>query len=384
MNLLQVLRKWFAKIPFRGDTYGPPVAVQKSFLEKLPSPQDDWERSYLQYRCQAFLKSYIWSIVLNCAAAVLLPIYWFRLRGTKPTVPKSSEAVLLFSGPCNIVPNSLWKEYGIVQVEDFQNHLYLNEEDRAYLRELRRRYPFSFYFRFKCMVKIAMYGDVISRYQPKAIICSEEYSFTSSLLTDYCRRHQIEHINFQHGVKMYFIRDAFFRFDRCYVWDRHSADILCSLWAKPEQFIIERPPSLCFSAQTSALERVDYTYYLQVPTPQEFETIIKNLKILQGRGARVAIRPHPLHIDVAKALYRDSVGFLLEDPHDVSIEQSLLRTDCAISLASAALIQAVYNDIPIVIDDVTIPGLYEDLDSRQYICLRSEHRRLSELLKGLK
>lgn len=383
MNSIQILKNCFAKIPFRGTAYGPSVVAQKSFLEKLPSPQDDWERSYLQYKCQTFLQSYIWSILLNCAAAVLFPIYWIRLCSVKLSDQQPCDAILLFSGPRNIVPRSLEEEFRILQIEDFQDHLYLDKEDQVYLRKLHRRYPFSFYFLLKCMLKIAMYRDVISRYQPKAIICSEEYSFTSSVLTDYCLRHQVEHINFQHGVKMYFIREAFFRFDRCYVWDQHSADILRSLRAAPGQFVTERPLSLCFSEQTTTLERVDYTYYLQIPTPQELETIIKNLTILQKRGGKIAVRPHPLHIDLVKSLYKDSSGLLLEDPREVSIEQSLLRTDCAIALSSAALIQAVYNNIPIVIDDITIPGLYDDLTARQYICMKKEHRRLSELLASL-
>lgn len=381
MNFLQVLKKCFTKIPLWKDLYGRPLAAQKAFLGKLAPPQDDWERSYLQYRCQAFLQRSIWTFLLNCAAAVLLPAYWLYLRHTKLPISQPCEAVLLFSGSRSLVPRSLEEEYNIVQVKDFQNHLQLNKDDLFYLRKLRRRYPFSFYFRFKCMVKIAMYSDIISRYHPKAVLCSEEYSFTSSLLTDYCRQRQTKHINFQHGVKMYFIREAFFHFDRCYVWDQHSADVMSALQAEPKQFIIELPPSLCFAGRTTDLERVDYTYYLQIPSRQELEMILRNLAILQKRGARVAIRPHPLHVELAKSLCKDSAGFLLENTHDISIEQSLLRTNCAIAASSAVLIQAAYNGIPVVIDDITIPGLYDDLKARQYICTEMAHRRLSELLR---
>ena len=146
MNSIQILKNCFAKIPFRGTAYGPSVVAQKLFLEKLPSPQDDWERSYLQYKCQTFLQSYIWSILLNCAAAVLFPIYWIRLCSVKLSGQQPCDAVLLFSGPRNIVPRSLEEEFRIFQIEDFQDHLYLDKEDQVYLRKLHRRYPFSFYF----------------------------------------------------------------------------------------------------------------------------------------------------------------------------------------------------------------------------------------------
>ena len=321
---------------------------------------------------------------MNCAAAVLLPVYHLYLHRKKPISPQPCGAALVFSGQRNIVPHSLEEKYSIIQIKDFQEHLQLNKDDFAYIRKLDRRYPFSFYFRFKCMVKIAMYSDVISRYSPKAIICSEEYSFTSSMLTDYCQQRQIEHINFQHGVKLYYIMDAFFRFDKCYVWDQFSMDLLSAMGADPEQFIIEIPPSLRFADQASNLERVDYTYYLQAPTPKQLEAIMKNLLILQKHGAKIAVRPHPMYINEVKSLYKGLSGFLLEDPRNVSIEQSLLRTNCAISLLSAALIQAAYNGIPIVIDDVTVPGLYDDLNSRQCTCLKMRHRRLSELLEVTK
>lgn len=380
MRLLQFLMRKFGKISLRNGFYGPALAIQREFLERLPSPKDDWERSYLQYRCQRFLQGGFWSFAANCAAALLLPVYWFSLRERNAPLSQSCGAALLFAGSSNIVPRSLWEEYDIVQMKDFQNHMRLDREDRVYLRALRRRYPFAFYFRFKCMVKVAMYSAAIARCHPEAIICSEEYSFTSSLLTDYCRRCHVKHINFQHGVKIIFIREAFFHFDQCYLWDQHSVDLMKLLHAEPGQFLIERPPCLCLKGMTTGLERVDYTYYLQVPSPMELERVMNSLTVLRDWGVKIAVRPHPLHIDMVKSLYQDSTGFLLEDPRDVPIEQSLLRTNCAISPSSAVLIQAAYNDIPIVIDDISIPGLYEDLCERKYVCAMMQHKKLSELL----
>lgn len=382
MNLLQILRRINEKVFYKINPVrkGSP-AVQEAFLERFPSPRDDWERSYFQYRCQAFLNGRILTFLMNCAAVVLLPVYHLYLRGKKPVSTQSCDAVMLASTPRDLIPQSLEEKYNITQIPDFQNHFQLSKDDAAYLRLLFRRYPFAFYFRFKCMVKVAMYSAAITRCQPKAIICSEEYSFTSSLLTDYCQRHHVKHINYQHGVKMIFIREAFFHFDQCYFWDQYSVDLMKLLHAEPGQFIVERPPSLSLEGMTTELERVDYTYYLQVPTPAELERIKNSLTVLRARGAKIAVRPHPLHIDMVKSLYQDSSGFLLEDPREVPIKQSLLRTNCAISPSSAVLIQAAYNDIPIVIDDIFAPGIYENLCERKYLCVMLQHRRLSELLR---
>lgn len=381
MTFLQLLRGGVRKISLRNRFSPPPPATQREFLERLPSPGDDWERSYLQYRCQKFLQNGFWAFAENCAAAFLLPVYWFSLRERNAPPFQPCGAALLSEDRTNVVPRSLWEEYNIVQIKDFQTHARLDREDRAYLRSLRRRYPFAFYFRFKCMVKVAMYSSVLARCRPKAIICEGEESFTSSLLTDYCRRHHIKHINIQHGIKSFFIRDSFFHFDRSYVWDQGLVDIFVLLHAEPEQFIVERPPSLSLAGKTTKLERVDYTYYLQAPTPEGLKRIMNSLAVLQARGAKVAVRPHPLHMDAIKSLYRDTNGVLFEDPHDIPIEQSLLRTGCVISLGSTVLFQAAWNAIPIVVDDIVEPEFYKTLkESQLFAAISQKYRKLSELL----
>ena len=83
------------------------------------------------------------------------------------------------------------------------------------------------------MVKLAMYRYQYEVYHPKAMIVDEEYSYTSSFLTEYCHRLGVEHIDIMHGEKLYFIRDTFFCFDRCYVWDGYYRDLFCQLRAEP-------------------------------------------------------------------------------------------------------------------------------------------------------
>lgn len=67
---------------------------------------------------------------------------------------------------------------------------------------------------------------MITKYQSKAIVVHNEYSFTSSILTAYCETRNVLHINVMHGEKMYYIRDSYFRYDRCYVWDAYYRDLL--------------------------------------------------------------------------------------------------------------------------------------------------------------
>ena len=383
-TLLGKFKRIFQKVN-QESTFHMPVDNQRKFLESLPEPKDDIERSYLQYRCQNFLMKRGIPLLLNAAAIPLSLAYRFKLRGRTESGDKPATgewtAVLLYAGRDTIVPDSLREEFNITQIPDFQNRLRLTAEDTAYLRELRRRYPFAFYFRLKCMLKIAMYRDAIARFAPKAIICSSEYSFNSSVLTDYCRKQEITHINVMHGDKSYYIRDTFFHFDRCYVWDQHFVDLFRDLRAQPEQFIIELPPSMRLPRRESRWERVDATYYLANETEDQIRVILTNLSALSRQGKKVVLRMHPLYPEHAKLLYENPYGLLVEEPREVPIEDSLLRTGCVISLFSTVLLQASANGIPIVIDDMTDYAHYLALRPLRILVMEKEHSLLSDLVK---
>lgn len=222
MSLLQTLKTAVIRLNSdRNTLFDIPVARQKAFLESLPEPKDLVERSYAQYRCQMMLERPILRMMYQAAAMLLLPVYQRQLlRRPAPQKMQTADAVFL-SGDCEtILPNTLRREFpSLYQAHGFECCSLLRKEDMALLSTLRRRYPSAFYFRFKCMVKLAMYRYQYEVYHPKAMIVDEEYSYTSSFLTEYCHRLGVEHIDIMHGEKLYFIRDTFFCFDRCYVWD---------------------------------------------------------------------------------------------------------------------------------------------------------------------
>ena len=98
---------------------------------------------------------------------------------------------------------------------------------------------------------------------------------------------------------------------------------------------------------------------------------------MQKRGAVVAVRPHPRYTPPeARECFRD---FLWEDP-SIGIEQSILRTGCAVSLYSTVLLQAYVNGVEVVIDDLTSPERFAQLQTLHYIMLDKPHRLLSKLV----
>lgn len=383
MNLLQTLRSVVIRLNGdRNTLFDVPMARQKAILEGLPEPKDLLKRAYAQYRCQMMLERPILRAGYQLAAMLLLPVYRRQLlRRPASRKEETADAVFAFGGPDTILPCSLWQEYpGIRQVRDFQNALFLTREDCSFLRELARRYPTAFYFRFKCMAKLAMYRSLYETYRPKAIIVSEEYSYTSSFLTEYCHRLGVAHINVMHGDKLYDIHDTFFCFDRCYIWDQFYCDLFCELRAEPTQFRMEMPPSMQPWDAQDVEKAVDYTYYLQAETSQMLEKIAESLQTLQKSGAVVAVRPHPLYSDMetVRRLFSD---FEIEETAEVGIETSILRTRHVIGLYSTVLYQAHINHVPVVIDDLTAPERFAQLKSLRYIMLDKPHGLLSALLQ---
>ena len=383
MSLLQQAKNLAGAVAGRRSaSFDLPVARQEAILNTLPEPADDLDRAYAQYRCQMALAGRGMSLLHQLAAMVLLPVYKRRFRGAAPAEkPQPCEAIFLFEGNRGVLPDSLERRFSQVrQVSDFQRGFLLRDGDEALLSRLRRRYPRAYYFRFKCMVKLAMYRYLYEIYQPKAMIVSEEYSYTSSFLTAYCRQLGVEHINVMHGEKLFYIRDSFFHFDRCYIWDEFYRDLFVSLRAEPTQFCVELPPIMRPWDIHGVEKSVDYTYYLQEESAEELDCIARSLHALRSRGYTVAVRPHPVYSDKA-AIRQLFAPFIIEENTEVGIETSVLRTHHVISRYSTVINQAYLNHVPFVIDDITLPQQYEKLKEMRYQMLSVPHALLSEELR---
>ena len=202
------------------------VKKQEMFLKKFKEPFDDIERSYFQYKCQMKFNSVILKVIFTILSLPLIIIY-IILAQKKVLKKQYGDAVFISNGiPTNLIPNSLYEEYDIV-VCDTVSGKHLGKSDFKFIFKILKRYPFSWFFLLKSILKIEQYSFIIETYNPKAIIVCSEYSFTSSLLTEYCIDKKITHIDIMHGEKLYYIRDSFFRFNRCYVWNKFVFRIAC-------------------------------------------------------------------------------------------------------------------------------------------------------------
>lgn len=377
MNILKYMKKISSEIEQnKNSLFSYPVSRQKKYIEHFPEPKDDIERSYYQYCCQMKLKGSI-SFMLNIVSLPMLIIYYFKSNSECEDGVKY-DAVFFSNGVTeSIIPNELRKEYSQWKnlVQSGEN---LTQKDKHFFKEILRRYPFSWHFLLKNLIKIRFYSYITEHYRPNAIIVCGEYSFTSSLLTAYCEKNKITHINVMHGEKLYYIRDSFFHFHQCYIWNEYYRKIFELLRADTNQFIVKTPPSMKIYNRDHVCKQVNYTYYLAAENRERMEIIAKCMRSLISKGESVAIRPHPIYSDLnlVREIFND-----MDIEEELGIEQSILRTEHAISGYSTVLNQAYHSNVKIVVDDVSDYEKYKTLFDARYIMLNVEHQLLSEVIK---
>lgn len=360
------------------------VAKQRAFLESFPEPKDLIESSYYQYLCQAKQLPFGTRFLQNVGSIFLLPFFFLRnLKFGRTDVRKSSNTGLFISAVNDLsyVPEAL--KAGLTQIIhiDISSSIRLDTTNLSMLRKIFIRYWSRPYFVFKCMMKIGLYSQQISLYNPRQIITIGEYSFPCSLLTYYCELQGIEHINVMHGEKLFNIRDAFASFHRYYVWDEHYVSLLTQLRQNPNQFVVEMPNNLKLNICSSQNYKYFITYYLGGEDSASLKKIMVTLKKLDCRRNEICIRLHPRYSD-RNEVYTIFNGFIIQDPNNVSIERSLSITKFAVSLYSTVLYQAYTCGKPIILDDLTNPENYLKLRELKYILINKPHIRLSDFISN--
>ena len=364
------------------DLFGIPVSQQKSFLQKLGALRDDIDRSFKQYQCQnLFTKK--WKIfLLNISSLILAPILLLALltKGLFVRKGASIEAIASFPLEMNIFPVELLREFKVDDTKWGKGRS-LKMSDVSFLMKIFLRGLFHPYFVCKSLYILSSYSDMITKHTPKALLAHCEYSFSSSLLTAYCHKKGVLHINTMHGDKFFYIRDSYTHFDRFYVWDEHYKSLLISMMAEPSQFRFFIPEFLKFDITKYENKDyyADYKYYLQINTEEELKGILHSMKRLEGTGASYKLRPHPRYSDM-NLLHQLIDESHIENPKQVSIQESVANCKCVIGSFSTVLTQAYYSGRGVVLDDITYKERYEKLRDMQYFLSNKHTLRLSDLI----
>ena len=240
--------------------------------------------------------------------------------------------------------------------------------------------PLHPFFVFKAMMNIARYSDMIKRHKPKTMIQFGEFSFSSSILTAYCHKKGVRHIDVMHGEKVYCIKDAFFHYDECYVWDDYYVTLFISLRAEASQFRIALPPSIKIECEKYLRSDAyaDYKYYLGLYSEDEIKSIVFSMQFAKREGKTVKYRIHPRYSDVnlLKKYVQESE---IEYPKDVTILESISNLEYAVGLFTTVLTQAYYSGKKVIMDDMTYKELYAKMGSISYILTSKVKDKLSDM-----
>ena len=337
------------------DVFIIPVEEQKSYIQRFNEPVDNIERSYYQYCCQMKLAGTLISYLLNIASLPLLIFYYFK-KNNLVNNEKCDAAFISFGViPTALLPATINEEFPLMKEIDGVKEFF-TEADKQFFKNIFFRYPFSWHFLFKNLLKIRTYSYIINSYQPKCIIVCGEYSFTSSVLTDYCNYFNVHHYNVMHGEKFFFMRDSFFSYNKCFIWGEYYCKLFHNLRAAEGQFVVYTPQTLCLGDGRKSVKLKDYTYYLGAQRGIKLKKILSNLQKLSSHNTKVVVRPHPIYTDLDE-LKNLTAGkkIEIENPNEVNITVSVLQTANVISLYSTVLNQAYHSNVEIVIDDVTEP-----------------------------
>lgn len=382
MSLLGYIKKIAAKRMMKVDalfTY--PVDKQVEFLRQFPEPKNDLERSYFQYRCQIQRIPRLDFWIQNLGSIPLIVLYWLKIpKSERERIEEDTDLLFFQNGISDsILPDSIAQSGRRIVSCNYEDALLLTREDRVFLRSIWKRHPFDFYFLLKIMIKVAAYSAQISAHHPNEFVVSSEYSFTSSILTQYAESRNIIHTNIMHGEKLFTISDAFVRFSRFIVWDEHYIRLFCSLRADESQFQVEIPPALKFKSQVSD-KYYFLKYYLSDESEGDLIKIAELLKELTEQGKTVAVRPHPRFSDmnIIEHIFK---GIEIEHK-TVDIEESILSCEYVAALFSTVLSQAYFNGVKIVIDNYSNPEKYEKLKRMNYLMMSKEHKLLSDIKAG--
>lgn len=354
---------------------------QEILLSKFKEPKNLAERSYFQFCIQFYVHSFYKRLLNNIIGIIVFPIILLKaMLGGFKTKHKQDNNNAIFPYKNlkygNVLPEELKSQYDILDI-DFDSGIAISYKDFVYIVKFVLRYPFQPYFVSKCVYKIFFFRYIINVYNPKAIISSSEYSFTSSILTDFCNRNGVEHINIMHGEKLFFIRDSFFEFNKFYVWDTFYVDLFTKLRASEKQFIVGTYSSLDLKINLDKEKKYLYTYYLAAETKETLVKIRKSLDML-GPANQISIRFHPRYSNI-KEIEVVFEGFNIENSTKVSLKESFESTRFAISLYSSVLVQAYFSNVEVVVDNISNVNNYNTLKNLNYIILSKKHRLLSDL-----
>ena len=254
---------------------------QKGLLDKLGPAIDDFDRSFKQYKCHCLFQSRGYLLCMNVLSFLMLPFLILYALVHCPFIRRQcgNYDAIAADGLIARLPHELQGKYTILTQDISYDKVALRFKDILFPVKLFLKYPLHSFFVLKVTFKVSYYSYIFYKYSPQVMLVMNEYSYTSSVLTAFCEKYGVKHIDIMHGEKFFYIYDSYFRYHECWIWNDHYKKLFIAMQADPEQFHISIPPILridCDKYHNSALY-ADYKYYLQIFNEKQIQKIRKSI-----------------------------------------------------------------------------------------------------------
>lgn len=366
------------------------------WMNNLPRADDDIGRTRNHYLCRHHYENILFMIIRNTISIFVLIYLEFKLKryNNDYVMQENYDAVVFapskeFEKYLVDIPSALSDKYkkkiiynksGLIKEID---RIKLDEEANTLWKQVRKRYPFSFYMNIGILVHLSRARYLIEIYHPKALVSVQtERDYTTSIISQYCEKKGVKYIGFQHGEYFMDLSHAFVRFSEFYVWDSYYIQQFAKTHSPVESFKIYKSQRLIKRLEKKDKEKYFMTYYLSGnETKKELKIIADFMIKIADLNGKCAIRPHPRHtkIEVVRKLIINSNVSI--QGNDISIDDSLIETRYITSIMSTVLSEAYCNELEIVIDDISNPKLFTALNDDMYINLNRTKNRLSMFIE---
>lgn len=362
---------------------------QDEFLERFNESDDYYKNSFNKYKCICYYHYNMVSRALYnfCAMFLLLPLYIYFNRRHLQMCSKNDKLLVVRKRQLirinDIFPSELKSKYHVEEFDVNINKIYLDSDANKVLWESVKLHPFSFYYLFVVMERLAIQSTIIHIKNPSMIcnyVCERE--FADPILTYYSSKYNIKYDGFMHGDYRFEVDHAFMKYDCYWVWDEHYIMMFKNLKCNQTMKIYTPQKYMPMDIKVRDENECPYyfTYYLSGEENEESLDKIKNIfDIFRDLGKECKIRPHPVHSNYEhiSLLFGD---YFVEDVRYYSLEKSVEDTFFVVALNSTVLSQAYRSGKTIVIDDVSDKDTYKELLEKDYISYKQARYLLSGFL----
>ncbi|MDC7290713.1 hypothetical protein NXH76_23260 [Blautia schinkii] len=393
-SVVDILHEKFVAKNLETDIEEPEVSAWLDFLDGLPEAKTNIEKAYNKYLCRMYFFPALKRIIMNILGffADIVAIM-FATISNKPleNIEKKCDTLILEKSRdvpdfSDVVPQELYCSYKEVIVEENYNKKFglLCKETRTIWFSVIRRYPFKFFFHYWVYMELVAHSFFFHKYNPEAVaVYVNERNVASPIITELYEKRGRKFISFMHGEYLLKLIQAHMKFSKYYVWDDTYIEMFRDVLKCEADFIAYKPKKLTKRWHLENSKPTYYcTYYFGDETEKTIYEIAKVFQQFENQGYRCKIRLHPrdiVHTELIKKVFERS-GIEIEDNKKMSLEESLAETQYVVGMQTTVLFEALTEGKKIVIDDISDPKHFKNLQDRWYRLLKCDHALLSELI----